>query len=435
MGASPSPSSGATASARSVRPGFFPLDDELALLPGSLTPRLQESLVRLGTLLPSFELAAAELAFHTGVEVHRTTATRLSEAAGAAAVAVQEAEVATILRDYPEPPVEPERLVMHVDGALVPLRHGAWGEVKTLAIGVPAPPVEEDGELVVHTRELSYCSRLTDSTTFADAATGEAQRRGVTRAKRVGAVVDGAEWIQGFIDLHAPAAVRILDFPHAAAYVTAIGQAQGGEGALLSAEALRAQLHKLKHEGPEEVLACLRRLVEQQAKEGKQAAELEVLEKRVAYLDKRVAQMQYARFREEGWPLGSGSGESANKLVVEARLKGAGMHWAVENVNPMVALRNAVCNGRWREVWEQIEAQQRRQVQLRREARHRRRTPQASGSAPCRAAPRALPQAAPPAAPSPPALKERAGDGRPAADHPWRRAWSPRRQRELAGTA
>src|SRR5918911_5471023 len=100
-----------------------------------------------------------------------------------------------IMRDYPQPPAEPERLVLHVDGAMVPLRHGEWGEVKTLAVGTPTPPVEEDGELVVHTRELSYFSRLTDSTTFAEATTGELHRRGVTRTNRVGAVVDGAEWI------------------------------------------------------------------------------------------------------------------------------------------------------------------------------------------------------------------------------------------------
>jgi hypothetical protein len=327
-----------------VRPGFFPLDDELALLPGALTPRLQESRVRLGTLLPSFDLAAAELAFHTGVEVHRTTATRLSEAAGAAAVAVQEAEVATLLRDYPEPPAGPEQLVFHVAGAMVPLRHGAWGEVKTVAVGAPAPPVEEDGELVVHTRELSYFSRLTDSTTFAEAATGELQRRGVTTAGRVGVVVDGAEWIQGFIDLHAPEAVRILDFAHAAEYVTAMGQTLGAAGPVLSAEALAQQLHELKHTGPEEVLVRLRQLVEEQGAAGE-------LPKLLAYLEKRESQMQYARFRAAGWPIGSGSGESANKLVVEARLKGAGMHWAVQNVNPMLALRNAVCNDRWVEVW------------------------------------------------------------------------------------
>ncbi len=165
-------------SARSVRPGFFPLDDELALLPGSLTPRLQESLVRLSTWLPSFATAAAELAFHTGLDLASTTASRVSEAAGAAAVAVHEAEVATLLRDYPEPPQGPEALVVHVDGAMVPLRHGEWGEVKTLAVGSLAPPVERDGEVVVPTHESSYFSRLTDSTTFADAATGELHRRG-----------------------------------------------------------------------------------------------------------------------------------------------------------------------------------------------------------------------------------------------------------------
>ena len=56
-------------------------------------------------------------------------------------------------------------------------------------------------------------------------------------------------------------------------------------------------------------------------------------------------------FQAAGWPIGSGSVESANKVVVEARLKGAGMHWERDNVNPMLVLRNAVCNGRWDETW------------------------------------------------------------------------------------
>ena len=36
-------------------PGFFPLDEELALLPGSLTPHLQECLVRLGAWMPLYD--------------------------------------------------------------------------------------------------------------------------------------------------------------------------------------------------------------------------------------------------------------------------------------------------------------------------------------------------------------------------------------------
>ena len=41
----------------------------------------------------------------------------------------------------------------------------------------------------------------------------------------------------------------------------------------------------------------------------------------------------------------------ANKNVVEARLKGTGMHWQRTHVNPMLALRNAICNDRWQEMW------------------------------------------------------------------------------------
>jgi hypothetical protein len=43
--------------------------------------------------------------------------------------------------------------------------------------------------------------------------------------------------------------------------------------------------------------------------------------------------------------------ESANKLVVEARLKGTGMAWSVEQVDPMLGLRNVCCNSRWEEGW------------------------------------------------------------------------------------
>ncbi len=62
--------------------------------------------------------------------------------------------------------------------------------------------------------------------------------------------------------------------------------------------------------------------------------------------------MQYPAYQEAGWPIGSGSVESANKLVVEARLKGVGMRWARQNVNPVLVLRNAVCNREWKQTWQ-----------------------------------------------------------------------------------
>jgi hypothetical protein len=81
--------------------------------------------------------------------------------------------------------------------------------------------------------------------------------------------------------------------------------------------------------------------------------------------------MQYPLFQAQGWPIGSGMVESGNKLVVQARLKGAGMHWAEEHVNPMLALRNILCSGRWKEDWPKLEARLRQQARQRRKTLHR----------------------------------------------------------------
>jgi hypothetical protein len=64
-----------------------------------------------------------------------------------------------------------------------------------------------------------------------------------------------------------------------------------------------------------------------------------------------------------------GSGESANKNVVEVRLKGTGMHWERNHVNPLLALRTTVCNDRWREMWGRTLLSHRKQQALQRSAR------------------------------------------------------------------
>ncbi len=326
---------------------FFPLDEQLALLPGRLTPRLQEWLVRLGTWMP-FAQAADLLAEFTQVRVSAPTARRQKEAAGLAAVRLETAEAERILRDYPSPPAGPPRLVVSADGAMVPLRHGVWAEVRTLAIGEPEVS-GLDGE--VHTQALSYFSRLTGAETFGRLALAEISRRGVLTAE-VAAVMDGAEWLQGFTDLHCDGAVRILDFAHAAQRIAEIGQAIWGDGSPAARQWTTEQVDRLKQLGPQPVLAALRNLQIQQPG-------LEVLAVNLAYLEKREAQLDYPRFQAAGWPIGSGMVESANKLVVEARLKGAGMHWAREHVNPMLALRTISCSERWQACWPDVRAARR----------------------------------------------------------------------------
>src|SRR6185437_10181493 len=95
----------------------------------------------------------------------------------------------------------------------------------------------------------------------------------------------------------------------------------------------------------------------------------EALDEHRQYLEKRTGLMDYPTYRQQGWPIGSGSVESANKRVMQARLKGAGMRWERAHVNPMLALRTAVCNERWDESWQAVRKVVSRQRMQRRQQR------------------------------------------------------------------
>jgi hypothetical protein len=206
-----------------VVPGFFPLDEALGLLAGSLTPHLQECLVRLGAWMP-FGAAGELLRVFSGVAVSEASVRRQSERAGAALAAAQDEEAARIKQEMPPAPKGSEEQLLSVDGAMVPLLHGQWAEVKTLVIGEIEAAVQERGEWSVHSRALSYFSCLTDYRAFEWLALGETHRRGVENVRQVCAVTDGADWEQSFMDLHWPDAVRILDFAHAAERISQMGQ-------------------------------------------------------------------------------------------------------------------------------------------------------------------------------------------------------------------
>lgn len=376
----------------SVDKGFFPLDEELGLLPGVLTPQGHESLVRLCAWMP-FEKAAGLFADMMEIEVSQALGQRYGERAGAAYVQLQTQAVECIEQEAPAPP-EPssQKLQLSADGAMVPLLHGQWGEVRTLVIGDVQPAVREGEEWVVHTHNLSYFSRKVSARDFERLALVELHTRGVTQAQAVGAVMDGAEWEQGFLDYHCPQAVRILDFPHAAEHITPIGAFLYGEGTPEGRQWLQERLHDLKHAGPTALLEEVRTLQ-------KQHPQAEVVASNLAYLEKREDQLQYPAFQAQGWPIGSGIVESGNKVVVEARLKGSGMHWAEAHVNPMLALRNIICSNRWKQEWPKIEQALRQQDRERRIRLHRsHQTPSANGPTP--PSPPALPTGQPHSFPS-----------------------------------
>lgn len=275
-------------------------------------------------------------------------------------------QIGALQQDLPCAPQGARQQVLSADGAMVPLVGGEWAEVKTLVLGQVSRTRAGDAQI----EQLSYCSRLGDVAEFEQATLLEVHRRGLEHAEQVAAVTDGADWLQGFIDYHRADAVRILDFAHAAEYVAAIGEAVRAAGYRVPSRWQDGVLHRLKHEGPDRVLVHLARLA-------RRCPDAEV-GKKLQYLCTRRAQLLYPSYQAAGWPIGSGIVESANKLVVQARLKGAGMHWKRETVNPMLLLRNAVCNDRWSQTWQGRRKQEQQRRQRQRAARTHARLTQAT---------------------------------------------------------
>jgi len=185
-------------------------------------------------------------------------------------------------REMPEIPTGAEKMQISADGAMVPLRHGIWAEVRTLVIGEVEATKQEQGEGEMHTRNLSYFSRKVNAQEFQRLALVEVQRRGVENAKEVAAVMDGADWEQGFIDFHCLQAVRVLDFAHAAQHIHPIGEHLHGEHTSESQAWLQERLHLLKYEGPDALLNEFETLQ-------RKHPDIQVISSNLAYLKKRKA--------------------------------------------------------------------------------------------------------------------------------------------------
>lgn len=333
-------------------PSFPPLGEQLGVVPGMLAPWLADLAVQFGSEC-SFATAARLLSGTLRTRISPDVVRRLTEATGAVwcqleldLLTAHETAALTprapqVMIPDPDPIARTATIGLCLDGAMVPLRGGEWQEVRTLTVG---EVVRQDDE--VRTAHLSYISQLAPATVFARTIGVELTRRGVsTHPGTVVAVSDGATWIQEALDLQVPQAVRVLDVMHAVEYLADAAKASFGTGTAETSEWLGCWRHALRAGRWKDVLAALARLPPSPERDAAQR-----------YLGNRTAMLAYDRCDREGWPVGSGTVESANKTVVDARMKGAGRHWHVASVNPMVSLRALIASGRWDTGWPRIVA-------------------------------------------------------------------------------
>lgn len=336
---------------------FFPLDKALGLLGGAYTPQVQETITRLGSRMPYRE-AREELRLMWKVDISESSVRHVTMRHGAVAAELIEQEAAYLQATAPPASAQPERMVMCTDGAMVALNNGEWREVKTVTFGEFSSRWDaKQGQVVTTTERVSYFSRVETAESFGHSSLVEWHRRGGENARTVVAVNDGAVWIQGFIDYHCPRAIRVIDFAHALEYVATVGRAIYGAETDAFRQWYRRLSRQLGRQPPQRTVADLR-LLQRRHPHHPEAA---VIEAAIGYLERRLSMIDYAHFRRLQIPIGSGNVESGHKVVMQKRMKQAGMRWAEASLNPMLALRTALCNQTWASCWQAIAVQLRQE--------------------------------------------------------------------------
>ena len=99
--------------------------------------------------------------------------------------------------------------------------------------------------------------------------------------------------------------------------------------------------HRLKEEagGAKKLLAEMKNALVTRKLRG---TVLENLEDAIGYFENHLPKMNYARFRKECLPIGSGVTEAACKTVVKQRLCGSGMKWKQSGASAVLRLRSLI---------------------------------------------------------------------------------------------
>jgi hypothetical protein len=142
---------------------------------------------------------------------------------------------------------------------------------------------------------------------------------------------------------------RILDFYHVSGYVYQLAEALFGEGSLARWWG-RQMCKRLKRDrGITRVLQSAAYYHNQQELT---TAQQRAYTKAYNYLRRRRRFLDYARYRRQGLPLGSGVTEAACKTVFTQRLKQSGMSWEIESGQVIVDLRAIWLSGIWSEAYQ-----------------------------------------------------------------------------------
>lgn len=311
--------------------------------------------LRQGVEIPSYARGAENFTELTGVPLSESTLQRLVVEYGNALVRAEEQEAAAMVgvpkeeeavqwRKIPKP--DSDIMAVSADGVMIHLRDEGWKETKVMSVSALLPADESTtGAAPYQLKQHSYRVRVCEEAKhFTNHYWAESYRRGLEKAKEVVCVSDGAAWIWAMAFLCFARRIEILDWWHMLQY---LWQVVGEAAHLSSAEAaewMATQKAAMAHSQLRLVFRRIRQLFP------RDEPLPEPVRQAIGYLWNNRQRMDYVVYRQQGFPLGSGVIESAAKVVVQQRMKQAGMRWKRENAQALLALRARLLSNRWHDL-------------------------------------------------------------------------------------
>jgi hypothetical protein len=238
-----------------------------------------------------------------------------------------------------------------IDAGKVNTRDG-WRDVKVglfckRALGASATPAGWDERDLPAPTARTVRAAVEGCEAFGTRLREESDRLGVTAARDVTVVGDGAEWIWNLAADHWPQAAGVLDVYHALEHVSDAVTGTFGEATEATAAHTTA--------GREAPLAGgkvgLERWVAEAVRGVSVGRSADPLIALAGYLAKHPTRLNYAQRLAGGRSIGSGAVEGAIKQEVNLRVKRTGARWRVEHVGPLVELRALSHTPDWQALW------------------------------------------------------------------------------------
>ena len=165
-------------------------------------------------------------------------------------------------------------------------------------------------------------------------------------------IADGAASNWQFLNRHTTQ--QVLDFYHASGYLGAVAVALYPKDLTQQQQWLNQTCHQLKHDSGSaaQLYEQMREL--SQSQEHPQTVQ-DNLSAAVTYFQNHLHQMNYAFYRSQHYPIGSGVTEAACKTVIKQRLCCSGMRWKEAGASVVLGLRTLVLTStRWNQFWNKL---------------------------------------------------------------------------------